>query len=389
MKITADRIHDGFGWLPQGLAIELTDDGTVVGITADCEGAERYHGVLAPGFVNAHCHIELSHMKGMIPERTGLIPFLQSVPQYRNTFSDDDKRTARHAAVAAMEAAGIVAVGDIANTTDTLDVRAESRLHFATFIETIGFSPARAETALGYSIENLRRFEAQQYLPRVLAQHIVPHAPYSVSRELFGLIDNFNPSGIISIHNQESDQENLFYGRKTGKILDLLAGIGVDYSGFTPYGKSTLPVFSEWLSPTHRVVLVHNSVTTIAEAIAAEVRFPMLHWCLCPNANLYIESRLPDVAALSGAVSNICIGTDSLASNHKLDILAELVTLKKHFPTLSWEVLLRWATSGGAIALELDGFVGKIKPGLRPGFVVLELPEHAETAATLKEVLHF
>ena len=389
MKITADLIHDGFDWLPQGTAIEVAVDGTVVGILGDSDGAVYYKGVLAPGFVNAHCHVELSHMKGGVPEGTGLVPFLQSVPKFRNTFSDEQKRQARYSAVAEMQAAGIVAVGDIANTTDTMDVRAESGLHFATFVETIGFSPSRAEVSLKFSIQNLREFASMQVPGRVLTQHIVPHAPYSVSRELFELIDQFNPSGIISIHNQESEQENLFFGAKTGKILDLLSGIGIDYSGFEPYGRNTLPVFSEWLSPSHRVVLVHNAVTTLAEVVAAEARFPKLHWCLCPNANKYIEGRLPDVDGLSGAGANFCIGTDSLASNHKLDILGELVTLKRHFPSLGWNVLLRWGTSGGAAALDMAHIVGAIRPGLRPGFVVLSIPSHNGSGAMLREVLRF
>ena len=121
-------------WLPEGTVLDVSENGTIVSILdGPHPDATFYEGVLAPGFVNAHCHLELSHMKGVVPERTGLIPFLKTIPRHRNDFSEAEKATARQKAFDEMRSNGIVAVGDIANTTDTLDLRAQDKMHFHSF----------------------------------------------------------------------------------------------------------------------------------------------------------------------------------------------------------------------------------------------------------------
>src|SRR5690606_17785083 len=101
------------------------------------------------------------------------------------------------------------------------------------------------------------------------------------------------PSGIIAIHNQESAAENEYYRAKTGAIKDLLNNLGIDDDFFTPSGKSSLLTYTDWLAPTHSCIFVHNTFTTTAELYYAKSRFPQAFWCLCPNANLYIENQLP------------------------------------------------------------------------------------------------
>src|ERR1700752_4673982 len=121
--ITASRIHDGHTWLPEGTVIEVADDGSVVALHDHTmqDKATHYDGILSPGLVNAHCHLELSHMKGVVPQHTGLIPFLKTIPLHRNDRTEEQKKTARHEAYLELLRNGVVAVGDIANTTDTLD----------------------------------------------------------------------------------------------------------------------------------------------------------------------------------------------------------------------------------------------------------------------------
>jgi len=369
---TADKIHDGYGWLPDDATIELSDDGTVVAIHQQTmEGATHYDGVLAPGFVNVHCHLELSHMKGVAEKRTGLIPFLKNIPQYRDTFSDEQKRAARHKAFDEMLANGIVAVGDIANTTDTLDLREQGKIHFQTFVEALGFNEAGAHRAFSYAENTYNAFAAQQHADKRLRQSIVPHAPYSVSSTLFRLIDAHQPDAVISIHNQESEEENKFYMRKEGKVRELLSQLGIDDGQFIPTGKPSLESYMRWLSPKRSYVLVHNTYSDSYDIDCARTYAGETHWCLCPNANLYIENRLPDINNFIREGINICIGTDSLASNHALCVLSELATIKQHYPQLSWETLLHWGTANGARALQMGDVVGTIRPGLKPGLVLL------------------
>lgn len=376
---TADKIHNGYEWLPEGATVELSDDGTVAAIHEHpMEGATHFSGVLAPGFVNVHCHLELSHMKGVAEKRTGLIPFLKNIPQYRNTFSEEQKKEARHKAFDEMLANGIVAVGDIANTTDTLDLREQGKIHFQTFVEALGFNEAGAHRAFNYAEATFNAFAEQQHADKRLRQSIVPHAPYSVSSTLFRLIDAHQPHAVISIHNQESEEENKFYMRKEGKVRELLAQLGIDDGQFAPTGKPSLESYMQWLSPKRSYVLVHNTYSDSYDIDCARTYAGETHWCLCPNANLYIENRLPDINNFIREGINICIGTDSLASNHALCVLSELATIKQHYPQLSWETLLHWGTANGARALQMDDVVGTLKPGLKPGLILISGIDTAE-----------
>ncbi len=368
--ITAKRIHNGHQWLPEGAAIEVTDDGTVIAIheTAPAD-AIFYEGVLAPGFVNVHCHLELSHMKGVVPEHTSLIPFLETIPQSRNNFTAEQKSTARLNAYNELLQNGVVAVGDIANTSDTLDLRAMEQLHFYTFVECIGFSAINAERSFAYALQTYNAFAAQEQGSKRLSQTIVPHAPYSVSSALFNLIDGHLPAAPISIHNQESIEENRFYEVKEGDIRQLLKTLGIDDAEFIPTSKTSLQSYLEWLSATHPFIFVHNTHTSLEDVQFVHQRIKEHYWCLCPNANLYIENTLPDIDMLIGEDNCICIGTDSLASNHQLSILAELDTIKRRYPHLQWETLLMWATSNGAKALQMHDIAGTIEPGKKPGII--------------------
>jgi cytosine/adenosine deaminase-related metal-dependent hydrolase len=368
--ITAERIHGGRGWLPEHTIIETDDKGTILSVyqSEDKEGVIVVEGVLAPGFVNAHCHLELSHLKDIVPEHTGLIRFLQHIPAFRNNFTDEQKREARHAAYQELLENGTVAIGDIANTRETLDVRALDQMHIHTFAEALGFNPT-PERMYQSTEQAFEEFTAQQLGEKVLRQSMTPHAPYSVSPPFFKLIDQHRPEAVLSIHNQECCAENEYYISKEGMVRELLSGLGIDDSFFEPSGRTSMQTYLDWLSPSHPVIFVHNIFTTKADIEVARGKIPNAFWCLCPNANLYIENALPPIDMFMEEGLDICIGTDSLASNHQLNILSELTTIKQRLPQLDWEVLLTWATWNGARALQMENIIGSIEPGKQPGIV--------------------
>lgn len=373
MLLTASKIHDGKQWLPEGTIIEVDDNGVIIALhdSADTEGVIRHEGIIVPGLVNTHCHLELSHMKGVIPEHAGLVGFLKQVLFKRNGFTDEQKASARQEAFDQMLNNGIVAVGDIANTTDTLDLRAEAKMHFHTFVEAIGFNET-PQKQFDFSVAVYHGFDAQQHEEKILRQTIVPHAPYSVSQAMFSLVDKFDEIALLSVHNQECHAEDEYYLMKKGEINDLLQAIGIDDSFFTPSGKTSLQTYLQWLSPEHPVIFVHNTYTNRADIEVAQTLLKRVYWCLCPNANKYIENTLPDIPMLQEVCDNICIGTDSLSSNHELCILSELFTIKEQYHGTDWEDLLRWATYNGAVALQMDDTIGSIEPGKKPGLVLLD-----------------
>lgn len=374
MLLSALKIHDGAAWLPDGSIIDCRSDGYVRCILPpEAAVPDLVHeGVLCPGFVNAHCHTELSHLRGQIPMQGGLPDFLQSVMRLRNNFSDVQIREAQQEALDVMKASGIVALGDIANTPLSIDFREFPGLYWHTFVECMGFVPSTAQKRFEASHALWLQFQIQS--SRVgdrLRQSLVPHAPYSVSEALFRILDTFDEQSIVSVHNQETEGEDQYYRYKHGQIQDFLHAIGIDDRDFQPSGQSSLSTYSAYIHPSHPLLLVHNTFSTAEDIDFAEQRFPHLYWCLCPNANLYIEGRLPDIPLLAQKARHICIGTDSLASNHTLSVLDELQTIHKAFPALDWEILLRWGTFHGAEALGLSDFIGRIAPGKKPGLLGL------------------
>ena len=371
-KLSAHYIFTGNGTvLIKGIII-LSDDGTVVdlidtkGELDEMANVEFYSGVLVPGFVNAHCHLELSHLRNVFPEKTGLPGFLKNVVEHRNQADDRVVDEARKADFE-MWKNGIVAVGDISNSNSTFQLKSESKIAYHTFIETLGFSPQRAEKAFSWA---KYCFEEAQSLG--LRASVVPHAPYSISKELFDKIAEFSviQQSILSIHSQESSEEDDLYRNGNGLIIrHLTENLLLDLSFFKPTGKSALESVIHWLPKENKLLLVHNIRTCQNDLdLVAKTRSLNKTWfVLCPDSNLYIENRLPDIELFRKNKLQICIGTDSLSSNHQLSMLAEIKTIQAHFPAIPLDEIVTWATRNGAEALEMSDWAGTFEPGKKPG----------------------
>jgi len=367
--ITADKIHDGKKFLKENTALEIADDGTIIALYENYKGeSQHYEGIVCPGFVNAHCHLELSHLKGIIPKYTGLVSFLLQVIQKRTGFSEEEKTSARVNAYENLWQKGVSAVGDISNTGDCIDIRNVGKMHIHTFVEALGFNDAFAEKSFEYALKTYKVYAQQK--ESFCSQSITPHAPYSVSRKLFELISAFKERSVLSVHNQECEAENQFYKDKTGRVNELLKGLNIDAGNFTASGKTSLQTYAHWLAPSHPVIFVHNTFTSKDDIRYAMNRFSNAFFCLCPNANLYIENTLPDVRLFIETNATVCVGTDSLSSNDQLCIYSELKTLYEHFK-IDWETLLLWACFNGAKALQLQDKAGSFEIGMKPGIVQL------------------
>lgn len=356
----------------QNGVIAVADDGTISAIfTAEQAHSQQltdiiyYEGVIVPGFVNTHCHLELSHLAGKIPEHTGLPGFVQQVMQQREADAGSIT-TAMVTADAEMYANGIVAVGDISNQLISREVKINSSICYHTFVEAMGFNPVRATEIIAKA-----RVTRDAFAP--LKATVVPHAPYSVSEELFAAINRESGAaeGSVTIHNQETADENAFFETKTGHFLKLYEYLGLDISSFTAIGKTSLQTYLPMMPALPRTLLVHNTFTSEADIRFASSIHQRLFWCLCPNANLYIENRLPDVRLLMNQGLTITLGTDSLASNHQLSILAEMFVLQEQLD-IPFEVLLRWATLNGAAFLGMESLFGCLQPGRKPGIILIE-----------------
>lgn len=386
-KFSADYIFNGHELLPHHVLI--TDDkGVVMDVVAEQqagEDVEKLNGILTPGFVNCHCHLELSHMKGHIPKHTGLVDFVLKVVNERH-YEEREILNAVERAENEMLQNGIVAVGDICNNILPIAQKAKGNLQYHNFIEASGFLPSVAET-------RFQRATDIYHAHSITLPHnsIVPHAPYSVSPQLFAMLNDLPGNHLLTIHNQEVAAENELFEKGMGDFLRMYDTMGIDIAGFTPSGKSSLQSVLPYFEKEQSLILVHNVYTTEKdlEFIKNQKSKIKIAFCLCPNANLYISNTLPDVNMLMLHTSNIVLGTDSLASNDQLSILEEIKTLQRHFPNLQFTFLLKWATSNGATALHMDDSLGSFEKGKRPAVILIENVSnlHLTEASSLKRIL--
>jgi cytosine/adenosine deaminase-related metal-dependent hydrolase len=375
-KFTADHLFTGSEWLSNGSVLITSTEGEIIDLVPAAEAGEgvgHFTGILSPGFVNCHCHLELSHMKGIIPEKTGMVDFLVQVIQQRG-FDGDIIQKAIEDAESAMLENGIVAVGDICNTPNTVEQKKKGRLQYHNFIETMGFMEQTAAQRLEASRAVYEQF-ARLYRNPAESNSIVPHAPYSVSPALFQMITHLPGNHLLTIHSQESGAEREFIEKGTGDFHRLYQALNIDISFYKPRSTGSLPAYLSHFLPNQSLILVHNTNTNKEDLeFIANCEWPIanLFFCLCPNANTYIGNPLPNIDLLRAYKATIVVGTDSLASNHQLSVLAELQTIQQHFPTLEKRELLQWATLNGAKALELDDVIGSFETGKKPGVLLLK-----------------
>jgi aminodeoxyfutalosine deaminase len=371
-KIAASYIIPGNqAPLKNGILI-CDDNGTITGLVdtggklKEQAGLEFYNGILVPGFVNTHCHLELSSLKGKIPEKILLNEFLQYINRLRNS-QNTEPITAMKNADMEMQFSGVVAVGDISNSSSSLEIKQNSNLFYHTFTEAFGFLPSRAEKA--YSIAETVN---EQFLRAGLSSTITPHSPYSVSENLFLKIAEkaLRENSLLSVHCLESEAESAFFKSGEGPICDHLKNnLLLDVSHWNPLLKNPVEYILQFLPSENQLLLVHNTYITQQDidVIKKKRKLSNTYMVLCPNSNLYIEDQLPPVHLLREEGMNICIGTDSLASNHKLSVFEELKTLQKYFPEITIQELIEWGCLNGARALQAEHRFGSFEPGKKPG----------------------
>ena len=380
-KFQSEQLFTGYELLDRDQILITDQEGKIEGIVpaADAgDGIQHVDGILSPGFINCHCHLELSHLKNVIPPGTGLIEFLCSVVTKRNF----DPQLIQEEIVKAekeMYDNGIVAVGDIGNTADTAEVKSKSNIFWQNFVEVLSFTDEKAE-------ENIKHFQSVlEALNKIrnpkseIRSSLVPHAPYSISPKTFKLINELTRDQIISMHNQEHPAEDELYKTGGGDYLRLFRIFGVNQSPFPVTGKSSIRSSLPYFNNGQTILLIHNTYMGEEDIVFAQdcanKNNLTLVFCFCPNANLYIENKLPPIDLFVKHDCLLVLGTDSYSSNWELSIAREIEAIKKHRPEIPLTTILQWATINGAKALQWDDQLGSFEKGKKPGVTLLD-PAH-------------
>ncbi|WP_231561443.1 amidohydrolase family protein [Sphingobacterium sp. T2] len=309
--------------------------------------------------------MELSHLENVIPSKTGLIEFIGNVVTKRG----QDVERIKEAMVEAdrrMYESGIQAVGDHVNTSISAEVKSKSKIIYHTFVEIICMKDDEVLNKIDEARDIEFYFDPNH-------SSITPHAPYSCSKSLFKTYKkSISDDNIISIHNQESEEENKLFRYKSGEFLKFYEKMGIDVDCFKAQVRNSIQSYLNFLPASNHTILVHNTYTSIKDLDFINRMARKVTLCLCPKANLYIEDTLPKVQLFLNQKFDIALGTDSLASNDTLSILEELKTLHKANKELTFLETIKWATINGAKALGLDNEIGSLEVGKKPGLVLLK-----------------
>ncbi len=331
------------------VAGKILSVGSVERLDSLCN-TEFYSGVMMAGLVNAHCHLELSHLRGVVSERCGFASFAEQIAASRNRFTDEEVQRAIAQADIDMRREGVVAVGDISNSGNSLRVKGSSPIHYHTFVEHFGLGRNTTEHLEGLLME-----------PH---SSLTLHSTYSVQDKVFRSVAANGESSPLSIHFMESAGEReLYQGR--GELHQWYKQMGFECD-FLHYGSPARRIV-ESVPRDRSVILVHNVMVTEEdiELIMNHFTAPV-YWCVAPRSNRYISGGHPPLELLRSKGLNICVGTDSLSSNHSLSMLEELRAMRE----VGLVERLEWATKIGAKALGLTE-MGEVEVGRHPSLVVL------------------
>ena len=366
VPISSEIINNG--------VVQIDDAGIIIKIGTKSEfpsvDIEHFSGIVLPGFINTHCHLELSHMKGLCKTGTTLIPFITDVVKHRD-FEEEIILAKIKEEDENMYAAGIQAVGDISNKVDTAQTKSESPIHYYTFVEMFDFMQ---DSLTAGTIENYRAVFRDQSEGGLNRKSFVPHAPYSVSEALFEFINKANSSNAtISIHNQETPAEQSLFETGESDFHDFVKGFGFSLDHLKPIGKGSIYYALKNMQAKQKNIFVHNTLTSEVDIKAAYEWSENCYWATCPNANLYIENKLPNYQKFINQKAKMTIGTDSIMSNWQLSVWEEVKTIKKYQSYVPLMSLLQWATLNGADSLGYHKQLGSIEVGKQPGLVNIDL----------------
>lgn len=382
LPIVAPPIRDGWVAVDRGLIVALggaNDEAppapdaplALRGPSAsDDASASGATGVILPGLVNAHTHLELSWMRGRVPPAASMCDWVDRLLALRGTTSVDAPEPIVEA-IHEARASGTALVGEITNTLAAYDALADSDLSAMIFRELIGFNAADPEGLVAAAEAELAELTPIEWL----RTSVVPHAPYSGSPALLRAIGAAGDRP-VSVHLGESKEEIEFLRDGSGRWRELLERLGAWDPSWRPPAcgpvtyLDSLGLVNERLLAVHGVQLTDEELEHLAAAGATLVA--------CPRSNRWTGVGTPPIERFYRAGVRVAFGTDSLASVEDLNLFSELALARRVAPGIPARQLLRSATIEGATALGFEGELGSIEPGKRAELVAVQVPDEVE-----------
>lgn len=359
--LESEPIRNGF--------VEYEEDGTITAV-GQCEaGEEVMSGAIVPGFVNAHCHVELSHLHKKFRKGTGMAGFIDQINELRDWAGREVKQQLVQEWMDKMWNDGVSAMADISNDDSSFDVKKSHKMYTRTFLEVFGSEPEMCEGVMN-DVTALKAVADEAGIDAAPT----PHSCYTMSPQLLSASAAAGlESGYLSYHSQESQEEEDLLISGSGAMYENRKRSGMSTPPVT--GESSLKYFLDRLADVkpapydENILLVHNVCLQQSDIDAVKQTMNNAYFAICPLSNIFIHNALPPIDLMRKNGLAIALGTDSLSSNDDLDVMKELVCLHENFPQVPMNELFTWASRNGARFLGKDNVLGSIAAAKCPGIV--------------------
>ena len=363
--------------------VEYDDaDGSIISTGLCAADEDVAPGAIVPGFVNAHCHVELSHLHKKFRKGTGMAGFIDQINELRDWAGRDAKIKLVREWMDKMWEDGVSAMADISNDDSSFEVKKDHKMYTRTFLEVFGSEPHMCEGVM-QDVTKLSEIADEAGIDAAPT----PHSCYTMSPQLLSASAAAGlEKGYLSYHSQESQEEEDLLRYGSGAMYDNRKRSGMSTPPVT--GESSLKYFLDRLAEAapapyaQHILLVHNVCLEQEDIDAAGKVMKNVYWAICPLSNIFIHNALPPIPLMRKNGLAIALGTDSLSSNDDLDMVKEMYCLHSNFPEVPMAEILTWASLNGARFLSKDSVLGTLTPGKRPGLVrINEIDENGFVTA--------
>lgn len=325
--------------------------------------------VLLPGLINAHCHLDYTCLRDLVRPQSSFADWIRQINGLRRELSDEEFLHSIAQGFTDARRWGTTTIGNIESMPALLASMPAPPLRTWWFAELIDVRPDRtAEEILENCVSLLQSGTNWNG-----GFGLSPHAPYTASAKLTQLaVAAARRSGYrLTTHLAESAEEMEMFRDGRGKLFELLRALGrpMDDCG---HGHTPLAVMLDREVIDEQWIVVHLNELT-EEDFGRLERGPRFHIAHCPRSSRYFAHRPFALSRLRELEFNICLGTDSLASNSSLSLFAEMQTLHDLTPGLPPERILEMVTTNAARALGQEDLIGKIRPGFQADLISLPI----------------
>lgn len=327
------------------------------------------HRIVLPGFINAHCHLELTSLKNRIPKGLSFGQWVGKLQELTSQWDSHEWDTSYRQGVQESLQFGTTRILDVGNRDWSSLIEADELISEVVCFqkEVLGLNPDRLEDI---------QHSNQNYIPKLSRDfRLIPHAPYSCSKELMNWVLSHEQN--LNIHLSESEDEFLFFKSQSGPLWDFVQKIFPQYEA-PPYSSGFQYLLEEFQlrDKLKNFLITHANTLTFEELqVVKNLGWSVVH---CPRSRQYFDHPQKDWSLYLQEGGQLCLGTDSLASNFSLSLWDELQLFRNENPTIDEDCLLSLVTSQAAKAINVED-EGHIAEGFKANFQVIENDKYTQT----------